>query len=413
MTDDTSYLQGLIDTAESGNGVCTIPAGSYSHTGLTFTKGIVIEGAGWNTILTNTSSTNHSICRTGSSGTDTQGFCLRDIKLTHSGSGSVDGIHLENMGNHLRFDRVWVENAPRHGFYIKGVDEANGAGLYSLIQQCWFDGAGTDGVFIDGASNSFTIVGGRIGSNTRYGINLDDTHVGGGGSYPNTITVIGTDLPGNDTGLHDNGSDNSYFGLRFESNDTIDIHLDEDCNRAMFFGCKGNPDPSVNDESASFPVFFDKQHRVRSFNQYGFAEYYDEADAKVRRLPKRGVRTVRIPAIAAADATSSIPGFRVEDNLKITRLSFIADAAVTGQNTNYRRLAFRVKDVSASTDTAIGVYSFTSGYNATALADQEVTILTGKDSWDQGDVLYIENAKYGSGLALPAFTLQIEFEGRN
>lgn len=263
-TNDTAALQAAIDAVEAAGGRLFIPAGTYRHTGLTITKGIVIEGEGWNTILKNTSAVNHSISYA-TGGLASQGLKIGNLALDHTGGGSaVDGIHVDGVSNHVVIERVFIKDAPRDGILMQGGTTSEHYSLYSKILWPLVQNPGRHGVYLNGPCNGGVLFGGRIDGGSgagKYNLNLDDTVTGSPGASPNGWWIGMVDLPGSSpaAGLRDNGYGNRYFGLRFEGN-TVHIFLDTNSGNAEFHGTYFNESsPIITDSSASRPVFIDKK----------------------------------------------------------------------------------------------------------------------------------------------------------
>lgn len=413
VTDDTVALQAAISSVEGEPRKATvyIPSGTYVTTGLTITKGITIEGSGWTTILSNSSAVNHTFYRAPSADTSTIALKISDLALIFTGGGSaVDGIHLEQLANHLRLERINVLSAPRDGIYIAGDTPSNTGNLYFNLQQILSEGNGRDGVSIDGGANSGVIIGGRFGGNVRYGLALNDTITGSPTSFPNTISVMGVDLPGNDYGLYEGGHTNRYFGLRFEGNDTGDIFFASKSTGAEFFGTSFSAAPVIAGTPSSRPVFFDKQFFLRFFQENGFLEYYDEALGDIRRAPKRSV--YNIPLALTSAATDVInPLAKVQDPIRVKSVTYIPQANITGQNTNYFRMTVRVLKIGGG-DSLVANVDFTLGTDATALVSKELTINASEQDRILGDVLYVRKEVIGTGLISPVAGIQVEYEGR-
>lgn len=111
-----------------------------------------------------------------------------------------------------------------------------------------------------------------------------------------------------------------------------------------------------------------------------------------------------IPAALAGDATAKVAVFNAPDKARVTAIHYVPVSAVTGANTNSRTLTVRKAD-----GTVIGTIAFLSGTNAAALARTAFTLsATAADLLlNEGDVLYVESALVGTGLALPISTIRV------
>lgn len=411
VNDGTTACTDAINKAiASTRGIVFLRAGTYSVTGLTITNSLTIQGDGWKTIVKNTSATNHTFSRTGSANQETRAIKIADLALTFTGGGSsVDGIHLEEVNNHTRLERLYILSAPRHGVYLSGDEPSYTGSLYTRLDQVWSTGNGTDGCFLDGAINNATIIGGRFGGNGRYGLNVDDSITGDPAAFPNTLRVFGTDLPGNNYGLHEAGHSNCYYGIRFEGNTTADILFASKSSSAMFYGTSYSSTPVISGTPTTRATMYDKDFSVRQFEDYGYLEYYDEGLAAIRKAPKRSVYNININSTLALSGTVDWPVARLQDRLKIKRVSIIPATTITGANTNYMKLTLRVSKTGGG-DAAIASTTFTNGVNATLLTDNALTI-SGEDSRVDGDVIYFEKTEFGTGMATPNLTVQVEYGG--
>ncbi|MBM4288705.1 MAG: hypothetical protein FJ135_11300 [Deltaproteobacteria bacterium] len=413
--DNTAALQAAINAAECCYGVLRVLPGTYRHGGLSFSKGLSIVGSGWKSILKNTSTTKSSISRTGGADEDTQGILIRDLALEHTAPPGhpVDGIFIQNVFNHLRIDRVKVYRAPRDGISIEGAIISKQGSHYAVLTQIYVAGPGRHGLHINGGVNSGLAMGGRIdGGSGYYNINVEDTISGTPKKYPNTWTFMNLDVPGAApaAGIRDNGSSNKYIGMRFEKN-TVDILLDQHSRGAMFWGARRSSNGVIKNNAAVAPMFIDRFNKIRTFQNHGFFEYYDEADGGLRILPKRGVITARIPAIAAgSSATLAIA--RIPDPITITRVSIVPDAAITGNNTNYFRLGVRANNGKGGIGELITSLTFNLGTDVPAYKDAELSVSSTKLSRSANDVLMFEKLDYAGGMNMPNLTVQVEYTGR-
>lgn len=395
----------------STRGIVQLCSGIYIVTGLTLPNSVTIQGDGWQTIIRNTSAVNHTISYTGPTIVTSAGIKIADLAIEHTGSGSaVDGVHLENVSSFVRIEHVYVLDAKRHGIYIESDGSSHTGALYSVLDQVKSEGAGFDGVFLNGAVNSLTIIGCRFGGNGRYGLNLDDT-ITGTTSFPNTVRVIGTDLPGNDYGIHENGHSNAFFGLRFESNITGDILFGAKSQAALFFGeAYGSGSGVISGTPLARATLYDYEFGIRQFETYGYLEYWDELLGARRQAPKRSVYNLSVPFTSAGSGTVNRPVGRAQDRLKVKRVSIIPDAAITGANTDNFRFALRNKQFGGG-DIAVAAQTFSLGINVALLEDFELPIVVGNDTAVDGDVFYLQKTENGTGMATPNIAIQVEYGG--
>lgn len=410
LHDDTAAIQAAIDRIKKlGGGVVHLPVGHYRVSGLTIDSAVEIRGEGWNTIIDHRNNGEHAITVTGDGTTATQGVVLRDFKLIYGGSGGfVHGIYMLNVCNFFELRRLYIGGFTGEGVYIKSSENSNEGALYSTIVQCQVEG-NNDGVALEGSCNNISIFGGRFGSNVGYGLFVDDSTTPNPNSFPNTLRVYGTDLPGNQVGLYENGHSNAYYGLRFESNSTADIQIGSKSNSAQFFGqAYGTGSGVILGTAVSRPTSYDKSKGIRQWEDNGYFEYWDELAGAVRKAPKRSVASIQCVATTAGSGTKDTPGFRIQDRAKIKRVSLIPASTITGANTNYCKLQLRRNR--SGTDVAIAEIAFVSGTNASALVDTVIPILS-NDAVQDGDVIYVEKQEQGGGMNMPLLIVQIEHGG--
>jgi len=111
----------------------------------------------------------------------------------------------------------------------------------------------------------------------------------------------------------------------------------------------------------------------------------------------------RVPAHAAATATESYPIFSAPFACSITAIKINPITAVTGADTNTTHL--NIDDASGE----IADLDLTSGNDLTANVDNTITISTAT-TLTKGQNLELEFEKIGSGLAVPASLMVIEYD---
>lgn len=410
----TNSTNGWNFALASTSGVVQGSNGIYLVTGLNIpaTSTVTINGTGWDKcILRNSSSVNHTISRAGGANVNSRAIKISNIKLEHTGSGVlVDGIHLQQVNNHIRIERVYIADARRHGIYIEGDEPSFTGSLYTRIEQVWSEGAGDDGVFLNGGCNNATIIGGRFGGNGRYGLNVDDTVTGDPAAFPNTLRVLGTDLPGNDIGLHEAGHSNTYIGLRFEGNTTADINFATKSEAPIFFSPSFSSTPVITGTPSARATIYSKDFSIRQFQDDGYFEYWDEVDGAIRLAPKRSVYNITFAPTSSGGGTVDSAVARTQDPGEVKRVSIIPTIAITGANTNNLRLALRNKKFGGG-DVAVAALTFSSGNNAPALTDTEIPLVGGNEAYVDGDILYLEKTENGTGMASSELLLQVEYGG--
>ncbi len=419
-TDNTTAMQATIDVADASVGEIEALEGTYKHTGLTITAGILLQGQGNEfTTFDNTHASNNNITLSDSGGRIRHAR-LWDFKLTHSGGGTTGkGIYSQGV-DYLSIKRVEIDGMPFHGIHLD--EGANGGHHYAILEQNFVTGNGVgnsgDGLRVDGGTggaNSGQVIGGKYNASGVYGINFNDD---GATTQPGDWVITGADMAGNlSYGYRDSGNNNKLIGARFESNDGDgtgkDILLDTGATRAQWFGLahtSNDTQTQTTFTAASVLIVGQQSNFFDTRQANGFFRYYDVADSDVRLLPKRGVSRLRIPALGLGnDELWSV--FRTEDDITITRVSIVVDDTITGANTDFFTL--KLVNHGGAPDT-LADKAFSLGTDATARTDV-ILNLTGtasKLNLDQSDILTFQKIETGNGMNMPALVVQIEYEGR-
>lgn len=109
-------------------------------------------------------------------------------------------------------------------------------------------------------------------------------------------------------------------------------------------------------------------------------------------------RTIAVAGGATANVTVAEVPFRAV----VTEAYFIPDSAITGHTTNNMTLQLTNRGSAGAGTTAVASLAFTSGVNGTAFDAKALTVDTALDEVAAGDVLSLDKAEAGTGLALPA-----------
>lgn len=119
-----------------------------------------------------------------------------------------------------------------------------------------------------------------------------------------------------------------------------------------------------------------------------------------------------VPAYAAAAATDTSPIARVEKAGKVSSVTFIPDAAITGADTDTRKVSLVNTGQDGSGTTEIAALQFDSGVDAAK--DDEKTITLTATTADRvvaaGDVLAWKSAKVGTGMDDPGGLVRIKID---
>lgn len=123
------------------------------------------------------------------------------------------------------------------------------------------------------------------------------------------------------------------------------------------------------------------------------------------------VKCAYFPAFGTTDSSKQVPVFLAEFACKITKLSLVPQAAVTGQDTNTRHLNLINKGTDGSGTTELANCDLISGNDLSAM--DEYVIYNPATPLDVpiNTVLAIEGEKVGTGLATPEMLVQVEFLG--
>jgi len=116
------------------------------------------------------------------------------------------------------------------------------------------------------------------------------------------------------------------------------------------------------------------------------------------------------PARATA-VTGSHALFRAPFAGKVTSAAFIADALLTGANTNTRKIAIVNKGQAGAGTTEVAAKQFNSGVNAAAFDETALTLsATAADLVvAEGDILAVVSTAVGTGLADPGGVIEVKF----
>jgi len=119
------------------------------------------------------------------------------------------------------------------------------------------------------------------------------------------------------------------------------------------------------------------------------------------------------PAYAQA-AEGTVPIARAPFDCTVVSVNFIANAALTGANTNSRTLSLINKGTDGSGSTVVASKAFTSGVNAVAFDETVITntVTTADLDVDDGEVLALLSDAIASGLADPGGLIVIKIQRR-
>ena len=119
---------------------------------------------------------------------------------------------------------------------------------------------------------------------------------------------------------------------------------------------------------------------------------------------------IRIPAHAAATATEKVALLYASFAIYVTAVRHIPDTIVTGANTNTTHINLIDAGSAGTGTTEQGNIDYVSATDTAELDSRAFTFTA--FTLDSGDVLALQFEKVGSGLAIPAGLIVIEFQPR-
>jgi hypothetical protein len=128
-------------------------------------------------------------------------------------------------------------------------------------------------------------------------------------------------------------------------------------------------------------------------------------------LPLRGPRTHQSHhdhAAVATAVTREDPVMICPEAGFISAIRFVSQALITGVATNTRRLRVINKGQTGAGAVVVGTLQFNAGTNAPAFDEVAIPVDDANDAVAAGDVLSLESAAIGTGLADPGGRLIIE-----
>ncbi len=128
-------------------------------------------------------------------------------------------------------------------------------------------------------------------------------------------------------------------------------------------------------------------------------------------VPGVHVHQTTIRAHAAATATERVNIFEVPFKAKVRAVYIRPDAAITGADTNTTHVNLLNGGTAGTGTTELGAKDFVAGTDAAIGEKLTLYAPASKLAVDAGTLLVIQFEKVGSGLALPQFSVTVEYEG--
>lgn len=120
------------------------------------------------------------------------------------------------------------------------------------------------------------------------------------------------------------------------------------------------------------------------------------------KVPFKRTLSILVAAVATnADAVTILGKAPFAGS--VSAVGFVPNAAITGQNTNTRRIAIENRGDDGLGSTEMAALQFNSGVNGVAFDEKAVTLSAVANAVDfvAGDVLVVNSTSPGSGLADP------------
>lgn len=127
-------------------------------------------------------------------------------------------------------------------------------------------------------------------------------------------------------------------------------------------------------------------------------------------IPGQHVEKVRTIVVGTSDATRLDAIFRALFDCRITAVSYIPDAAITGADTNTRHVNILDRGLDGAGTTEIANKDYTSGIDATALNEEVIVMSLPNHALSQGDVLAVQWEEIGTGIGAPAGMFVVFYE---
>jgi hypothetical protein len=120
-----------------------------------------------------------------------------------------------------------------------------------------------------------------------------------------------------------------------------------------------------------------------------------------------------VQAVATAASDDTVVG-QAPFDCTVTKVEYVAEAAISGANTNTRRVELVNKGAAGSGTTQVATLQFDSGVNATANDERVVTLSGTAANLDlaSGDTLQWRSIAVGTGLADPGGLVRITVSRR-
>lgn len=130
-------------------------------------------------------------------------------------------------------------------------------------------------------------------------------------------------------------------------------------------------------------------------------------------MPDTFVHRTRIPGQATAGTADVWSLLRADENIKVTAIYWIPDAAVTGHDTNYFSIAIRNEGTDGTGTTAVtSTKAYTASTDSVAQVPEALTVSTTEADVlvDAGEVLSMVRTVAASGLAQPDGLCEVHFQ---
>lgn len=130
-------------------------------------------------------------------------------------------------------------------------------------------------------------------------------------------------------------------------------------------------------------------------------------------MPGTFVHRTRIPGQATAGTADVWTLLVADENIKVTAVKWVPDAAVTGDNTNYFSLVIRNEGTDGSGTTALtSTKAYTTGVDSVAQVPESLTMSTTAADVlvDAGEVVSMVRAVAASGLAQPDGLCEVHYQ---